>query len=119
MPKEPLKEIKSKDKKKRKIHCKIQIDSDHLKARSERYKNEVLSQAKRHGLPPNLVFAIIQTESDFNPKARSHIPAYGLMQLVPKSGEMPTGISMYDKFLRGRYLYNPKNNIELWMRVSR
>ena len=110
------KEIKSKDKKKRvKYTVKFKLIPDHLKARSERYKNEVLSQAKRHGLPPNLVFAIIQTESDFNPKARSHIPAYGLMQLVPKSGGRDAYRYLYkkDKFLRGRYLYNPKNNIEL------
>ncbi len=110
------KEIKSKDKKKRvKYTVKFKLIPDHLKTRSERYKNEVLSQARRHGLPPNLVFAIIQTESDFNPKARSHIPAYGLMQLVPKSGGRDAYRYLYkkDKFLRGRYLYNPKNNIEL------
>jgi len=66
-------------------------------------------------LPPSLVFAVIQTESNFNPKARSHIPAYGLMQLVPKSGARDAYRYLYkkDKFLRGRYLYNPKNNIEL------
>jgi len=110
------KEIKSKDKKKRvKYTVKFKLVPDHLKTRSERYKNEVLSQARRHGLPPNLVFAIIHTESDFNPKARSHIPAYGLMQLVPKSGGRDAYRYLYkkDKFLRGRYLYNPKNNIEL------
>jgi len=110
------KEIKSKDKKKRvKYTVKFKLVPDHLKTRSERYKNEVLNQARRHGLPPNIVFAIIHTESDFNPKARSHIPAYGLMQLVPKSGGRDAYRYLYkkDKFLRGRYLYNPKNNIEL------
>lgn len=110
------KDIRSKDKKNRvKYTVKFKLIPDHLKTRSERYKNEVLSQASRHGLPPNLVFAIIQTESDFNPKARSHIPAYGLMQLVPKSGGRDAYMYLYkkDKFLRGRYLYNPKNNIEL------
>ena len=110
------KEIRSKDKKKRvKYTVKFKLVPDHLKTRSERYKNEVLSQARRHGLPPNLVFAIIHTESDFNPKARSHIPAYGLMQLVPRSGGRDAYRYIYkkDKFLRGRYIYNPKNNIEL------
>lgn len=110
------KEIRSKDKKKRvKYTVKFKLVPDHLKTRSERYKNEVLTQARRHGLPPNIVFAIIHTESDFNPKARSHIPAYGLMQLVPRSGGRDAYRYLYkkDKFLRGRYLYNPKNNIEL------
>ena len=110
------KQIKSKDKKNRvKYTVKFKLVPDHLKTRTERYKNDVLSQAKRHNLPPNLVFAIIHTESDFNPKARSHIPAYGLMQLVPKSGGRDAYRYLYkkDKFLKGRYLYNPQNNIEL------
>ena len=42
---------------------------------------------ERHtfGDPP-VVFAVIHTESYYNPKARSGAPAYGLMQLVPTSG---------------------------------
>jgi membrane-bound lytic murein transglycosylase C len=110
------KPVKSKDKKKRiKYSVRFKLLPDHLKARTDRYKNDVLKQAKRHNLPPSLVFAVIQTESNFNPKARSHIPAYGLMQLVPKSGARDAYRYLYkkDKFLRGRYLYDPQNNIEL------
>ena len=110
------KPIKSKDNKKRvKYSVKFKLLPDHLKTRSNRYKNDVLSQAKRHNLPPSLVFAVIHTESNFNPKARSHIPAYGLMQLVPKSGARDAYRYIYkkDKLLRGGYLYNPENNIEL------
>mgnify|MGYP002035235764 CR=1 FL=1 len=108
--------VKSKDNIKRvKYTVKFKLLPDHLKTRSNRYKNDVLSQAKRHNLPPRLVFAVIHTESNFNPKARSHIPAYGLMQLVPKSGARDAYRYIYkkDKFLRGRYLYDPQNNIEL------
>ena len=115
--KKPVKKpIKSKDNKKRvKYSVKFKLLPDHLKTRSDRYKNDVLSQAKRHNLPPSLVFAVIHTESNFNPKARSHIPAYGLMQLVPKSGARDAYRYIYkkDKLLRGGYLYNPENNIEL------
>jgi membrane-bound lytic murein transglycosylase C len=115
--KKPVKKpIKSKDNKKRvKYSVKFKLLPDHLKTRSNRYKNDVLSQAKRHNLPPSLVFAVIHTESNFNPKARSHIPAYGLMQLVPKSGARDAYRYIYkkDKLLRGGYLYNPENNIEL------
>ena len=110
------KTVKSKDKVKRvKYSVRFKLLPDHLKTRTDRYKNDVLKQAKRHNLPPSLVFAVIQTESNFNPKARSHIPAYGLMQLVPKSGARDAYRYLYkkDKFLRGRYLYNPKNNMEL------
>tara|TARA_Y100001970_G_C14204719_1_gene843269 strand:+ start:363 stop:1490 length:1128 start_codon:yes stop_codon:yes gene_type:complete len=109
-------QINSNDNKKRtKYTVKFKLVPNHLKTRTERYKNDVLDQAKRHDLPPSLVFAIIHTESDFNPKARSHIPAYGLMQLVPKSGGRDAYRYLYkkDRFLRGSYLYNPQNNIEL------
>ena len=58
----------------------------HQDKRVERYKDEIFKQSERFGIDPAIVFAIIHTESSFNPKARSHIPAYGLMQLVPKSG---------------------------------
>jgi membrane-bound lytic murein transglycosylase C len=115
--KKPVKKpIKSKDNKKRvKYSVKFKLLPDHLKTRTDRYKNDVLKQSKRHNLPPSLVFAVIQTESNFNPKARSHIPAYGLMQLVPKSGARDAYRYIYkkDKLLRGGYLYNPENNIEL------
>ena len=110
------KPIKSKDNKKKvKYSVKFKLLPDHLKTRTDRYKNDVLRQAKRHNLPPSLVFAVIHTESNFNPKARSHIPAYGLMQLVPKSGARDAYRYIYkkDKLLRGGYLYNPENNIEL------
>ena len=57
----------------------------------------------------------MQTESSFNPKARSHIPAYGLMQLVPKSGARDAFYHVYkkDRLLKDTYLYVPANNIEL------
>lgn len=71
--------------------------------------------ARRYRVSKSLVFAIIKTESAFNPYAVSTAPAYGLMQLVPSSG----GRDAY-ALVKGRpgvpssdYLFNPRNNIEL------
>lgn len=40
--------------------------------------------ATRHGLPPALLLAIVETESSFNAAARSSYGALGLMQVVPR-----------------------------------
>jgi len=93
----------------------IPFDDDHLNIRASKYKNIIIKNSKRFNLDPAIVYAIIETESAFNPKAKSHIPAYGLMQLVPETGARDAYKFLYDKdkFLNARYLYNPEKNIEL------
>lgn len=93
----------------------VPLPSDTRLKRAEVYKEDVLKNAKRFDIPTPLVFAIMQTESDFNPFAKSHIPAFGLMQIVPTSA----GRDIY-KFLykhkgmpSATYLYNGGNNIEM------
>lgn len=54
-----------------------------LKRRVERYRPTVEKYAKRYGLDPELVYAIIYTESSFNPTLISSQSAHGLMQVVP------------------------------------
>jgi len=98
-----------------KYTVKVKMQPDHVKTRAERFKKEVLTQSKRFKIDPAIAMAIMQTESSFNPKARSPIPAFGLMQLVPKSGARDAYNHVYkqDKLVSGKYLYVPSNNIEL------
>ena len=108
--------IKSNDGKTRvKYTVKVRMLPDHLDVRAKRYKDEVIKQSKRFNIDPRVALAIMHTESSFNPKARSHVPAFGLMQLVPRSGARDAYNYVYkkDKLVRGEYLYKPKNNIEL------
>jgi len=92
---------------------KIQLPSKAFLQKAKLYKPDVFKRANQFRLTPEFIYSIIQTESSFNPMARSYIPAFGLMQIVPQSAgadayKMLTGKK---KILTPSYLYNSKNNI--------
>lgn len=82
---------------------------------AEKYRAVVLRYANQYKMSPSLVFAIIRTESNFNPYAVSSVPAYGLMQLVPSSGgrEAYRRAKGEDVAPTRDYLFDPQNNVEL------
>lgn len=84
-------------------------------ARAEGYVDRVLAEAERRQLDASLVLAVIQTESAFNPMAQSAVPAYGLMQIVPKTAGLDATEYVYGKqtLLAPSALFNPDQNIEL------
>jgi membrane-bound lytic murein transglycosylase C len=88
---------------------------NHLRIRAERFRPIITECARKEGVYAPLVYAIIHSESSFNPRARSGVPAYGLMQLVPRSGARDAYRYLYheDRMVSGSYLYNPENNIRL------
>ena len=93
----------------------VKLPKDATYKRSKVYENEVRENASRQKLPVSLVFAIMHTESAFNPKATSYVPAYGLMQIVPHTAGADSYRYLYKvkKIPSSRYLYNSKNNIRL------
>lgn len=54
-----------------------------LSRRSAAFDSIIEEHSARHGVSADLVRAVIQAESAFNPLARSHKGAMGLMQLMP------------------------------------
>jgi soluble lytic murein transglycosylase-like protein len=80
--------------------------ADHLKEqffqREVPFGGLIYSEAKKNDLPPELVAAVVHTESKFVPTARSNRGAVGLMQLVPKTG----------RWLGARNLSDPAQNIQ-------
>ena len=93
----------------------IALPADATLKRSLVYKDEIIKNAHRFDIPVSLVFAIMQTESNFNPFAKSHIPAFGLMQIVPRSAGKDVYRYLYKKdgMPNSSYLYNSDNNIEM------
>src|SRR6266516_1270656 len=61
----------------------------------------IYDEAKKNNLPPELVAAVVHTESKFVPTARSGAGAVGLMQLVPRTG----------RWLGARNLTDPTQNV--------
>ena len=93
----------------------LDLPSDTSLKRSRVYKADVIQNANRFDIPAPLIFAVMQTESDFNPFAKSHIPAYGLMQIVPHSAGRDTYRFLYKRYGEptATYLYNGKKNITM------
>lgn len=51
------------------------------------FANEINAAARRFGVDPLFIRAIMHAESSFNPSARSHVGAQGLMQLMPATAK--------------------------------
>ena len=65
--------------------------------------------SRQHGVDPALVHAVIEAESAWNPTARSHKGALGLMQLLPATAAR-FGV---------RELFNPEENVLAGVRYLR
>lgn len=108
--------VKGEDGKTRKVvQVQMSLVKDNLSKSAMVYKDLVAEFSQKFQIEQPLIFAIIEQESAFNPEAKSWVPAYGLMQLVPTSGGRDAFRYVYkrDEIPTHSYLYNPRNNIEL------
>ena len=90
----------------------LKMVPEHVKIRAKKYLPSVIHWSSKNSIPPQLVLAVMWQESAFNPKARSHIPAFGLMQIVPKyaGNEVKEYLGESD-IVDGDFLYKADNNI--------
>ena len=75
--------------------------------RAAAFESLIAEQAARHAVDADLVRAVIQAESAFNPAARSHKGAMGLMQLMPGTAAELGVTDPYDpaENIRGGVMY--------------
>ncbi|GHA60603.1 membrane-bound lytic murein transglycosylase C [Photobacterium aphoticum] len=95
-------------------YVEIDMVDDHLSQREYQYAHLIRDAAKRYNLSEDLIYAVIKTESSFNPYAVSHAGAYGLMQVIPKTA----GADVFNLVKKKpgiptkEYLFDPANNID-------
>ncbi len=91
----------------------VKMSENYQSLAGNSYQAYAQKYAKQYNLEGALVMAIIHTESNFNPYAMSHVPAYGLMQIVPSTA----GADSYE-LINGKkgmpnkdMLFTPETNI--------
>lgn len=73
-----------------------------IKIPSTQFNDIITEVAQKYGIDENLIHAVIKMESNYNPMAKSHAGAQGLMQLMPNTAR---GLGVSNS-------YDPRQNIE-------
>lgn len=97
------------------VRITMELVEDHIPKRAERFKEMISRHSDTYTVDEPLIYAIMEQESAFNPQAQSWVPAYGLMQLVPKSGgrDAYRYVHKTDAIPSAEFLFDPENNIQL------
>lgn len=97
------------------LYVRIRMTPNFESSQAKKYRPLVEKYAAQYNVSPSLVYAIIRTESNFNPFAVSPAPAYGMMQLVPASGgrDAYRRVSGRDEMPTREYLFDAAHNIQL------
>lgn len=112
--KEIVEHLVTKKNTKRTSKITVKLPDSSYQERVQRVLPSAQTYAQKHGLSVPLMLAIIHTESSFNPLARSHIPAFGLMQIVPTSAGKDVSQFLYgeQRLFAPAYLFDQDNNLE-------
>lgn len=74
----------------------VRMPSDSSPARYGRYDEHIRQASALYQIPEDLIRAVIQVESDFDPRAVSPANARGLMQLMPETAERMMVTDIFD-----------------------
>jgi membrane-bound lytic murein transglycosylase C len=110
-----VKKVETQSGQKQVVSVRMKLVEDHIPKRAEGFKDFIANHASVHGVDQPLVYAVIEQESSFNPMARSSAGAYGLMQIIPKSGGRDANgyVNNRDVSPQPHELYDPDFNIQL------
>lgn len=96
------------------VSYKVTLPENSLKTRASQYAPLAQNESKNWQVDAALIMAIMHSESAFRPDAKSHIPAYGLMQVVPTSAghDVNKQVRNIDAPMTPSELYKPTINVE-------
>lgn len=85
---------------------------DRAAARPRAYEEAVVSAAAQQGLDPALLFAVMRVESVYNRRIVSYAGAIGLLQIMPRTGQLVAERMGRDDFTTADLL-DPEKNLEM------
>jgi len=96
------------------VTYKVKLPANSLQSRAKKYAVFAEKESQKNQISAPLIMAIMHSESAFNPNAKSAVPAYGLMQIVPHSAghDVNKLVRNIDKPMQVNDLYVPEINIE-------
>lgn len=96
------------------ISYQVKLPENSLKARASKYSALAEKESKNWEVDAALIMAIMHSESAFRPDAKSHVPAFGLMQVVPTSAghDVNKQVRNIDAPMKVADLYQPVINVE-------
>ena len=93
----------------------IPMVRQHTMVAAGHYRQAVQASAARYRVSVPLIYAIIETESSFNPLAVSPSKAYGLMQIMQRTAGHDVMMKIHgrNQIPSREYLLVPENNIDM------